>query len=124
VTFGLPGISRYESAFASIAAALIVHGALYSRMGELFSSPPCQFLGKISFPLYLIHVPLLYTAFAALYVAIAPLSSTEIFAIFVLFLVASLCISWLAEKAVDAPTLEAIALIRTKFPIPQSPTHA
>jgi peptidoglycan/LPS O-acetylase OafA/YrhL len=55
-------LGENESAFASIAAALIVQGALYSRMGELFSSPPCQFLGKISFPLYLIHVPLLYTA--------------------------------------------------------------
>lgn len=41
-------LGENESAFASIAAALIVHGALYSRMGELFSSPPCQFLGKIS----------------------------------------------------------------------------
>jgi len=104
-----------DSIFAAIAAAMIVYGTLYSSFGKHFSGRICQFFGTISFPLYLIHVPLICTVFAAVYAMLAPLTEAGLPAMFAVFLAASVAMAWGAEKAIDSPTLSALSTIRSRF---------
>jgi len=97
-----------------LAAAMIVYGVLYSRAGSLLEGRPVQFLGRISFSLYLVHVPLLYTIFAMAYVRLRPDHST-LALIFVGFIVLSLVTASLFEILFDAPTLRFIAGAKTKM---------
>ncbi len=66
--FGRDGVARFmhpgqqTDIVYPIGAALVVYACLASPpLRRLLSNRSCTFLGKISFPLYLIHVPLIYT---------------------------------------------------------------
>mmetsp|Transcript_21610 Transcript_21610/g.71485 ORF Transcript_21610/g.71485 Transcript_21610/m.71485 type:complete len:553 (+) Transcript_21610:19-1677(+) len=66
--------------FYTLGSALLVHGVLLStRAQRLLTSTPCLWLGRISFSLYLTHIPLIYSftcgAFACLSSYRAPLFS-------------------------------------------------
>lgn len=57
----LPGIPQYvaEASLVSILAALVIVTAPASTLGMLLAAEPLRFLGKISYGLYLWHLPLI-----------------------------------------------------------------
>ena len=103
-----------NSILPPVAAALIMAGLLYSRIGKVFERGPFQFLGRISFPLYLVHVPIIYTVFATLYVDFLP-GRLGLALLFLFFLSVVLVVALLFEILFDAPTLRLIANVREKY---------
>jgi peptidoglycan/LPS O-acetylase OafA/YrhL len=109
--FLTPGI--FSSAIPQFAAALIFLAILSSTpIQERLSGPICRFLGQVSFPLYLVHLPLLLTVFAALYVRFH--SPGQILILLLAFVATSLLLATLVEALVDRPILEGIAWIRRR----------
>lgn len=102
-----------EGVLYALAAAFVVYGCLTSRrVSRLLSSPSCLFLGRISFGLYLVHVPLLMTLFAAVGLALWPYSTAEIVVVLLVFVAASLIAGWAMTRAIDEPVLRLITALR------------
>lgn len=96
-----------------IGAALIVYGCLCSpRLGRAFASPAMRFLGRISFSLYLVHVPILCTLTAATVVALWPLGNFSLAGVFAAFLALSLLVATLFTYLVDEPVLSVLSSLR------------
>ena len=112
----LPGFLKpgvFNSAVPQLAAALIFLAILSSpSIQERLSGPVCRFLGRVSFPLYLVHLPLLLTVFAALYVRFHARWQTTI--LLVAFIATSLLLATLVEALVDRPILDGIAWTRRR----------
>jgi peptidoglycan/LPS O-acetylase OafA/YrhL len=90
------GITHALKALAPLAAAIIVVACLgWSALGRLLSWAPAQFAGKVSFSLYLTHVPILI--FSSYLFADAPLFVAQIFGV-CLALVVSVAFWWLLES--------------------------
>lgn len=95
-----------------IAASLILLGVLLlGRIRRLFEFGPLQWLGQVSFALYLVHVPLLYTVIAWERVALG-LPEPVIAAA---YLVLTLALAHGFTKVVDAPCLTLLARLRTEM---------
>lgn len=90
------------------AAALVCAVLVSSKMKRMLSTQSTRFLGDISFGLYLVHVPLLYTLFVPLYL-VARGDAIAMAILLVVFVATSLVAGWLFTRLVDRPT---IALIR------------
>ncbi len=106
-------IGDKEGILYAIGAAMIVYGCLTSsKLQALFSIFPARFLGRTSFCLYLFHVPLLYTVFAAIYVAQAPVTPGVLAAMFLIFVCVSVRIAYLGTLMVDEPVLRLNAGVR------------
>lgn len=90
--------------------ALVYSVLVRLELKAFFTRPPLRFLGRISFPLYLVHVPLLYTVFAAAY-GRAPMPI-----LFAAFIAVSLLLAVVVEALIDAPTLRAVKLLQTALP--------
>jgi peptidoglycan/LPS O-acetylase OafA/YrhL len=92
-----------------LAATSVLYAVLMSsRLRHLLSTKPARFLGDISFGLYLIHVPLLYTLFVPLFLE-ARNSFGATAGLAGVFLSCSLALGYLFTLLVDRPT---VALIR------------
>jgi peptidoglycan/LPS O-acetylase OafA/YrhL len=64
-----------ENLKTMVLALLIVFGGVFSPpLNWLFSTGVSRFMGKISFPLYLIHVPVICSFSSLLYIKITPLN--------------------------------------------------
>ncbi|MCK0198612.1 acyltransferase [Ancylobacter sp. 6x-1] len=87
-----------------LAAGLIVYGVLAGAGGRAFGSRFGVFLGRISFPLYLTHFPLLFTLGAAAYVA-APQGLGAAVTILTV-LPASFLLAFLGAQFVDEPVVK------------------
>jgi peptidoglycan/LPS O-acetylase OafA/YrhL len=99
-----------------LAAALIIYGTLRSiPLAKIFSGRIIQYLGRISFVLYLVHVPLLYTVFALMFDRFQPLSYLGILGLFFLFLTTSLIAASAGELCIDRPVLYHLRQVRSKF---------
>jgi peptidoglycan/LPS O-acetylase OafA/YrhL len=122
---GRPGLDELHSSlkpgdsnslFYPIAAAAIVVGALSLRhLQALLSAPPFLFLRKISFALYLIYVPLLYTfaASAALvFNTVFPAGLSLAALVGVPFLTLSTALAVLFEYLVDQPLLRCLRRLK------------
>jgi peptidoglycan/LPS O-acetylase OafA/YrhL len=109
-----PGDSN--SLFYPLAAAAILASVLTSeKLQSFFSRSAFLFLGKISFPLYLVHVPLIYTVVAAaalhLMTVLAPgLKLTGI--LLLLLLLLSVAIACVFEYVIDQPVLRTVKRLR------------
>jgi peptidoglycan/LPS O-acetylase OafA/YrhL len=102
-----------EGALYALAATFVVYGCLTSHLAaRLLASRACLFLGRISFGLYLVHVPLLVTLFAAAGLALWPLSTTEIAAGLVAAVAVSLVAGWAVTLAIDEPVLRLLTALR------------
>lgn len=94
------------SMIAPLAAFLMLLAVVQSpTIARPLRSPIGLFLGRVSFPLYLIHVPLLYTLVAASVIAMDWFDHPELATMFVLFLAVSLAAAWAFERWIDAPLL-------------------
>jgi len=105
----------------SVGALLVVWGVAVTPWanGALRRSG-AQFLGRISYGLYLIHLPLLMTGFTALYIAITPGGSYPVLAGWsTLYLAAAILAAWLLTRLVDEPVVRALKLIRLPFRLPR-----
>jgi peptidoglycan/LPS O-acetylase OafA/YrhL len=110
---------------APIAAGLILYAVLTAPwLSRVMAMPiPC-YLGKISFPLYLVHVPLLYTVMAAIYPLSAPASGLVLAGLFTAFLALSLTLAAAGTAWVDAPILALLSRMRRQLQRPTArPAH-
>jgi peptidoglycan/LPS O-acetylase OafA/YrhL len=99
----------------SIAAALVVYGCLMSvPVAKFLQQAQCSFLGRISFCLYLIHVPIAYTLVMAVAVLLWPMSAITLAVGLLIFIAVSISLGWLMTVLVDAPALRLLASIRAK----------
>ena len=95
-----------------VASILMIGGILVSEPPKRWLETPFpQFLGRISFGLYLIHVPVLLTIFAALWARWQP-SGFEIAGFVLLYVVTSIAAGWVVTKLADQPTLRLLKRIR------------
>jgi peptidoglycan/LPS O-acetylase OafA/YrhL len=105
---------EHMSVIPPIAASLILYAVLNMDWLERFlSSRIPSFLGRISFPLYLVHVPLICTVFSAGYVWLRPTSGLAMSAWTMVFLTTSMALGSIGELLVDRPVLNAIKRMKT-----------
>lgn len=95
--------------------AFIVYGVRFGALRSLLHSRPAQFLGRVSFPLYLIHLPILLSLGCWTFMALTDhgygrISSAA--AAFACVLAASMLVASFFERLIDAP---AIAWSKTMF---------
>lgn len=96
-----------------IAAALVVYGCLMSvPVAKFLRSAQCLFLGRISFSLYLIHVPIIYTLVMAVAVLLWPMSAITLGVGLLMFIILSVGLGWLLTVLIDVPALRMLASIR------------
>ena len=102
-------LGKPEGAMPVVAATLILYGVLTSpALARTFSTAVPQWLGRVSFPLYLVHVPLLYTVIAYLYVA----WDLGLAAAFALYLALTLVLAFVFTLLVEEPTLKTTRWVR------------
>lgn len=93
------------------AASLILLGVyLLAQARRFFETAPLQWLGRISFALYLVHMPLLYTLVAWQHVHL-PLPELPVALV---YLALALALAHLFTLLFDEPTLRAISRIRKR----------
>ena len=92
-------------------AFLIVYATITLRwLGAFLESTVPRFIGRISFGLYLIHTPLLFTLFGQMYLAHVPLP-----VLLIAFLATSVALGYLFTLLVDTPTLSLIKFAQEKY---------
>jgi peptidoglycan/LPS O-acetylase OafA/YrhL len=97
-----------------IGALFLVAGVLYApQLKNFFSNKLCKFLGEISFPLYLVHVPIIYTIAALAVVGFNAFDHKSLIAIFGGFILLAIIVAYLFERYVDQPTLRLNKHIRS-----------
>jgi peptidoglycan/LPS O-acetylase OafA/YrhL len=100
--------------FYALGAAMMIYGCVQSKaLGGFFSLRPMRFLGRVSFSLYLVHLPLLLTVFATIYLKWRPQNAVSLLAMFLLYVIASLLLATGATLAVDEPVLRGIAFFKS-----------
>lgn len=109
-------LGNQHSVFYPLAAGAVVAGVIWSyRLRAMFSTRLPVFLGKISFPIYLLHVPLIYTIFAAWSLALQPTGGFELMVTVALpFLVVAIAAGWIFEAKVDQPVLRLLKKVRVR----------
>lgn len=101
------------SMIGSVAAFLIVISIVRSKaIAKPLESFIPQFLGRVSFPLYLIHAPLICTAIACAVTRLEWFKGWQLFSIAMLALPLSLALALAFEKFIDAPVLNALGRIK------------
>lgn len=114
---GLPDVpdqwhlGQSRGVMLGLAAALLIYAVLtLPALARVFARPVPLFLGRISFGLYLVHVPPLYTIVAWSYLQGVPeIVLGPIYAISVVVL------AWAFTLIVDEPSLRWISALRTRI---------
>jgi peptidoglycan/LPS O-acetylase OafA/YrhL len=86
-----------------------------SGLKRVLSAKPARFLGDISFGLYLIHVPLLYTLFVPFYLKVQN-SFLGMAGLLGIFLVCSVAVGFLFTLLIDKPTVAFIRRAQSSLP--------
>lgn len=81
---------------------------------RFFESGPPQRLGELSFPLYLVHVPLIVAPACYLYATFGPLAPAALAGLFALTCLATLALAVLFLVAVERPVLATLKTLRTR----------
>jgi peptidoglycan/LPS O-acetylase OafA/YrhL len=95
-----------------VAAVPVVAGVLLSaRLKCWLSLPLCQFLGRISFPLYLFHLTIILSLGSWLLLTLLPHMNLAMAACFTFVMTAAvaLAVAWLMTYLVEMPTLRLAA---------------
>ncbi|MGA0560844.1 acyltransferase family protein [Ancylobacter sp. VNQ12] len=96
-------------------AVLLVLAILMTpALRRLFESPPLQKLGELSFPIYLVHVPLIVAPASAVFAALSPMSPLALALLFVATSAATLALGCVFLVAVERPVLATLKQIRTR----------
>lgn len=94
-----------------IASILILFSVMkFSLLARAFSGRASQWLGRLSFSLYLVHVPILYTIVAWERITF----DLPLFTIFCLYFIISIFLSIFFYYAIDRPTLRLITFVRKR----------
>ncbi len=88
-------------AFAAALAVLLV-AREHPISAALFAAPPMRFLGKISFSLYLFHVPVMFLMANALS------GMLPLYAVVLVALCAALLIAWISYECIETPARRAL----------------
>ena len=114
---GLPDVpeqwhlGRSRGVMLGIAAALLIYAVLtLPLLARALVRPIPLFLGRISFGLYLVHVPPLYTIVAWAYLQGVP----EI-VLGLIYVVSVVVLAWAFTLIVDEPSLRWISALRTRI---------
>jgi peptidoglycan/LPS O-acetylase OafA/YrhL len=99
------------------ASALVYAVLVSSKMKQMLSTQSARFLGDISFGLYLVHVPLLYTLFVPIYLT-ARGDTLAMAILFAAFVATSLVAGWLFTRLVDRPTILVMRRARSAIQTP------
>ena len=92
-----------------IGGSLIVYAVRFGALASLLHSRPVQFLGRISYPLYLIHLPVLLSVGCGTFIAIIHAGQSRgvsATVALVSFLAVTLPLAWLFERFVDARAIQ------------------
>ena len=102
-TLGLP--HGLDAPLHGLGAVLLVAGVLHApALQRLLAARPLVAAGKISFALYLVHQPVIYSAGAAAFVALAPAGYTLAAAVsFATVVAIALPLAIAAERWIDRP---------------------
>lgn len=113
---GIETVRSEDPAWISrtLAATLLLYAAFHYRpFRTMLERSVCQFLGRISFSLYLIHVPFLYTLVAGLHLN----GALPEWLIVVIYLVVVTLVAILFTRLVDEPNLAYTKTVRAKVPV-------
>ncbi len=98
---------------AIAAGALIVYAVLASpSLRAILSARIPAFLGRISFGLYLVHVPLIVTIGALAYVELAPANAFGLALGLAVLIAASVLLAWAMTRWIDDPLVRALRYAR------------
>ena len=90
---------------SAVEAVLVFAGvAAFPELRRMLSSKPARFLGRLSFSLYLTHLPLLFTVTAAVFVLLSGLPGASAIASLVGAAIA-LGTAWVFERWIDQPSI-------------------
>lgn len=95
-------------------ALAILAVLMCAPLARFFSSRILQFLGRISFSLYLTHVPLLMTVLASAYLAWLPINGWKLAALFLCFLTTSITIAYTMTVILDEPLTRGLKRLRAR----------
>ena len=96
------------------AILLLVAVLITPPLRRFFESAPLQRLGELSFPIYLVHVPLIVAPASAIFADLAPLTTPALAALFLGTCLATLALGQLFLIAVERPVLVGLKAIRTR----------
>jgi peptidoglycan/LPS O-acetylase OafA/YrhL len=96
----------YEAFLHAAGAGLVVLGILtLPVLQEIFGSRWPRFLGRISFAFYLLHMPVLFTAGAWLFLRVELPFYFRVMGVLVIFLGLAMFLAWLMTAGFDEPLL-------------------
>ena len=81
---------------------------------RFFETAPLQRLGELSFPIYLVHVPLIVAPASAIFAAFAPLSPVALAGLFIATGLDTLALGQLFLVTVERPLLAALRAVRKR----------
>lgn len=116
----LPGMTQVQniSFYLTLAATLVILGVLLlPRMNSFFSQSKIAFLGKYTFALYLVHMPILFSLGTTVFVGVYTgnnFHAAALVAATVAFL-AIVPIAYLFERYVDAPSIRLSTLLTDMY---------
>jgi peptidoglycan/LPS O-acetylase OafA/YrhL len=87
------------------ATAMIISVLTIAALKKVLESAPLHFLGRISFGLYLGHVPLIYVLFGGLYLISPGNGDLKLVSLFGLFLPTIIAAGYIFTVTVDEPVL-------------------
>jgi peptidoglycan/LPS O-acetylase OafA/YrhL len=104
-------LGRNDGLVPVLAATAILYAVVnLAWLSTLFATAVPRFLGRISFPLYLVHVPLLYTWVAFAYTR----TELSLAALFGGYVAATLLLAFLGTLVVEEPTLALTRRLRER----------
>lgn len=99
-----------------LAAAMVVAGVLFTPgIRRFFSMQAFRFLGYISFPLYLIHMPFILTVCAAYAVAFNAITGVRLLMLCMAALALLIQVAYLFERVIDQPVLGLNGWLKTSL---------
>ncbi|MCK0208007.1 acyltransferase [Starkeya koreensis] len=96
------------------ALLLLVAVLITPPLRRVLETAPLQRLGELSFPIYLVHVPLIVAPASAIFVSYAPVSASGLAMLFLGTCLATLALGQLFLIAVERPVLAGLKAIRRR----------
>jgi peptidoglycan/LPS O-acetylase OafA/YrhL len=102
------------------AAALVLAILTLAPLQVALSRMVPRFLGRISFALYLVHVPIVYTVIAWMYLTLPIGGYSKLAVLFIALVALSLVAAWALTVAVDEPLMKGLRKLNAWRPVPRA----